>query len=735
MNPQNDQQSAGFFKPEAPVISGQGLHTPPPRSRKKLFVIVAGVVAVLLIVATAIYLITGRGSSDAYADNLPYVYAKPLVDIDPTTKFEFAAKYDVKELQSYKQNLTNNQYSDAVEVYTDEALTKPAADTQVTFSSEYSSKKETLTIAPNPSASATSSLIGTPTTDIRNKGWGFYEQYYLVQKLDEKGDALKKPIVTRFSAKTTTELATPIVNNAVDGDGVGHLTWQTVDGATKYYVVKITNGTESVIGSTTDKTEWTTAEQDKSLQDSLAAGESIINQNFYIRSFSNSQDDLQSKATFGGYLNAGNLESLKDKKVTQYGVIAVKDDVDFSAYGWFDGASFDAQLPVQIARNAEKEMSTKAVEAGYSFDTIPKQAAVTMAGGVTALRGIIIQPEKTTISSNIIATVDDAGKTVSSRPGKQVNVFYKIEGTLITGKYSVDDTKYNSSTYMSEVNRIAARNLEARPTTGLAKFQYQNEPADLTKITASTTAPATDYKISATNSLTKYLAANMIAGKEFIDIKKFMEADNHPGAYDALEEAITQNPYVIGVKDYYFYGNENIIEVRYSVDDAARTKAQKEIAAEVPKVIAKVIKSGMSDREKAKAINDYIVETAKYDQAGFERATSFITLDPLSRGHSAVGVLVDKTGVCDSYSLAFKVLADAAGLQAVNVTGYINGSPYGHAWNKVKMDGKWQVVDPTFNDSDVNEKNRYFGITDAAANRFSDGRFVLDPFVNQYAAN
>ena len=735
MNPYfADQPETTVAQPTQPTPEPTPVAPIPKKSKKKI-IIIAGSALLLLIIAGALFLVLGRGSSGAYADSLPYVYAKPQLNIDPTTKFEFTAKYDVKALQSYKESLTNNQYSDAVEVYTDEALTKPAADAQVTFSGEYSSKADTITIKAKPGSGVNGSIIGQSTTKIRSNGWGFYEEYYLVQKLDEKGKELKKPIVTRFSAKPATKLTTPIVNNAVDGDGIGHLTWQKIDGATKYYVVKITNGTESIIGSTTDKTEWTTAEQDTALQSSIAAGETIIDQNFKIRSFSNSQDDIQSKATFGGYLNAGNLESAKDKKETQYGVVAVSGETDFSAYGWFSGSSFDAQLPVQQARNAQKELSTKSEDGNYTFDTLPKQTAITMAGGVTALRQVVIQPEKATISNVVVATVNDAGKTISSRPGIQLNVSYKIEGTLMTGTYKISDAHFNRDSYTGELNRIAKRNLETRPTTGVATFQYQNEPADLSKVTASTTAPATDYKINATNTLTKYLAANMIAGKEFIDIKKFMEADTRPGAYDALEEAITQNPYVIGVKDYYYYRSENIIEVRYSVDNAAREKAQKEIAAEVPKVIAKVIKAGMSDREKAKAINDYLVETASYDREGFERAISFLTLDPLARGHSAVGVLVDKKGVCDSYSLAFKALADAAGLQAVNVTGTTDGSPYGHAWNKVKMDGKWQVVDPTFNDSDFNEKNQYFGITDAAANRLEDGGFVLDPFIRQYAAN
>ena len=134
----------------------------PKKSKKKI--IIAGSALLLLIIAGALFLVLGRGSSGAYADSLPYVYAKPQLNIDPTTKFEFTAKYDVKSLQSYKESLTNNQYSDAVEVYTDEALTKPAADAQVTFSGEYSSKADTITIKAKPGSGVNGSIIGQSTT-------------------------------------------------------------------------------------------------------------------------------------------------------------------------------------------------------------------------------------------------------------------------------------------------------------------------------------------------------------------------------------------------------------------------------------------------------------------------------------------------------------------------------------------------------------------------------------------
>lgn len=58
---------------------------------------------------------------------------------------------------------------------------------------------------------------------------------------------------------------------------------------------------------------------------------------------------------------------------------------------------------------------------------------------------------------------------------------------------------------------------------------------------------------------------------------------------------------------------------------------------------------------------------------------------------TAYGILMDGVGVCAGYSAAFKLLADAAGIESIVVTGYLDGS-LPHAWNKVRIDGEWYIV-------------------------------------------
>ena len=60
-----------------------------------------------------------------------------------------------------------------------------------------------------------------------------------------------------------------------------------------------------------------------------------------------------------------------------------------------------------------------------------------------------------------------------------------------------------------------------------------------------------------------------------------------------------------------------------------------------------------------------------------------------------------REGVCQSYAIAFYMMATAAGVQCEYVTGYATnsvGSTGRHAWNRVQIDGVWYYIDCTWDD-------------------------------------
>ena len=74
---------------------------------------------------------------------------------------------------------------------------------------------------------------------------------------------------------------------------------------------------------------------------------------------------------------------------------------------------------------------------------------------------------------------------------------------------------------------------------------------------------------------------------------------------------------------------------------------------------------------------------------------------------SAEGVFNDGAAVCEGISYAFMLLSRIEGIECYQITGYATngGSPVAHAWNKVKVGGKWYAVDATWGNYKV-DRNR-----------------------------
>lgn len=123
------------------------------------------------------------------------------------------------------------------------------------------------------------------------------------------------------------------------------------------------------------------------------------------------------------------------------------------------------------------------------------------------------------------------------------------------------------------------------------------------------------------------------------------------------------------------------------------------------------ITSGMSDFEKEIQIIRYIVENCSYNK-------------DTDNSWSAYGALVEGEAKCMGYADAFMVLGKACGLDVR----YIVSST--HAWNLIKLDGKWYHVDVTWEDPDMpggnngygfdKLRNKYINLTDDEMKTFYD---------------
>ena len=150
-----------------------------------------------------------------------------------------------------------------------------------------------------------------------------------------------------------------------------------------------------------------------------------------------------------------------------------------------------------------------------------------------------------------------------------------------------------------------------------------------------------------------------------------------------------------------------------------QTYIAKAVEEKIKSVIREIIGENMSDLQKATAFYDWLILNTVFEEApaGVANAYNYNI-------YHLEGVFIDHKAVCDGLSKAFVMLCWFEGIPCYKVSGYVNGN--GHAWNKVKLDNKWYVVDVTWG-SFINEEtvegtvvdteyinHKYFGMSDLA---------------------
>lgn len=163
----------------------------------------------------------------------------------------------------------------------------------------------------------------------------------------------------------------------------------------------------------------------------------------------------------------------------------------------------------------------------------------------------------------------------------------------------------------------------------------------------------------------------------------------------------------IGISDYlmmqYYYQNPKRYEKSYQfyrTDLISYTDSYislPEWAEKIDAIIEKYANESMTQKQKLKALHDYLVLNTKYDKS--YEGEAFMT------PHFAEEVIFNGHGVCDGYAEAFKILMNGAGIDCKVIYGK---TPYGlHSWNQVKIDNKWYNIDVTWDDPDSGNKILY----------------------------
>jgi transglutaminase-like putative cysteine protease len=150
---------------------------------------------------------------------------------------------------------------------------------------------------------------------------------------------------------------------------------------------------------------------------------------------------------------------------------------------------------------------------------------------------------------------------------------------------------------------------------------------------------------------------------------------------------------------------------------AATPKDEESVAA----LAAYLAEPAKNDAEKSRAIYRWVTDRVAYDVEEFFSGKK-------TKPQTAESVLKARLGVCAGYSSLFHSLCKEVGVESVIVHGCARGLSYkpgapiksNHAWNAIKLDGAWYLVDSTWGAGHVNDAKLF-------VKRFDDFYFLTPP--------
>lgn len=144
--------------------------------------------------------------------------------------------------------------------------------------------------------------------------------------------------------------------------------------------------------------------------------------------------------------------------------------------------------------------------------------------------------------------------------------------------------------------------------------------------------------------------------------------------------------------------SEILLQANFDAIDRHALNAPESVRANPGMLSAYLVKPAENDLEKVRAIFRWITENIEYDIQGY-LTKNYGDLKP-------EGVLRSGRAVCSGYSGLFAELANEAGIEVREISGWAKGASYrvgekisgptNHAWNAVKIEGFWYFIESTW---------------------------------------
>lgn len=188
-----------------------------------------------------------------------------------------------------------------------------------------------------------------------------------------------------------------------------------------------------------------------------------------------------------------------------------------------------------------------------------------------------------------------------------------------------------------------------------------------------------------------FIEGNYLEDYSFDELNKankFVFLD-YPEIFWASEGGTTYTSELNGVKTVTKY------EFNYILNQSQKDKMQKQIDSAVSDFL-NGLSSDLSEYGRTLAVYEYLIQTADYDTAAMNKISKGLKDDETARSQTIASVFIDKKTVCSGYSRATQYLLNKLGISCIYISGGAKGQPDSHAWNMVKIDGDYYLLDTTW---------------------------------------
>lgn len=513
------------------------------------------------------------------------------------------------------------------------------------------------------------------------RSWGGHPRYYLVVGCDMESAAFKElstPLRMLFTVASPVEV--PDAKFKVSDKGLATIYWKAVNGAGEYKIYRSSGDPDMYsmeLFSSTRDTQFDSFDPDNSV---------------------NSDNDIQFTANegFQGYFFVSAVVDGKESRIS--------DVINCNV--------LESQIPNYLPMDQ--------IPAGVdTLSELPDKAKVRM------------RNFESTKNYNIWWDYENI------KPGRYdlKIVAYSIPGTPFRGEVGISTVDSDMLKALIDGQKDQAAN------NGVMKVNdnIANNPPPVTVPQQDAKPARVKEQIpegTTGETLEGVIKEALLKNEEKVSLAKFPEAGDIPYLKDLLQKILTQNPMILYEDEIGFDYQTMTLKLSYTFKNKKLIEEkQKEIKAKVIEVVGQVIKPGMSDYDKEKALHDYLVDNAEYDKEALKAAEAS-GFKEMPKGYedsfNPYGILIKGVGVCQSYAEALKLLCDEAKLDCIVVTGTLNNVP--HAWNKVKLDTMYYNIDATNNDNEIlypvfnaSDKTISFDFTE-------DDQFELDKDIALFAS-